>query len=104
MLYYNISRMNIKAVIKAHHLTINKVAEALGVNRISFSNTINNNPTYSTLKKIADVVGCDVMDFFKDEATHQPPERKDFLAVVRNNGECRIFESAAALKAYAATL
>lgn len=85
-------------------MTINEVAEKMGINRVTLSQTISNNPTYSTLKKIADVVGCDVMDFFKDEATHQPPERKDFLAVVRNNGECRIFESAAALKAYAATL
>lgn len=96
--------MDVKSVVKAHGILMKDLADRLGVNRVGLAHSINNNPTYSTLKKIADVVGCDVMDFFKDEATHQPPERDDFIAVVRNNGECRAFDSAAALKAYAATL
>ena len=95
--------MDIKTLIKEHGLTINQVAEKLGINRVSLTNTINNNPTYTTLRKIADVVGCDVMDFFRDEATHQP-EREDFIAIVRVDGETRTFESRSALKDYTATL
>lgn len=80
--------MDIKGVIKSHSHTINSVAVALGMNRVSLSVAINNNPTYGTLKRIADVVGCDVMDFFKDEATHQQQAHcGDFLALVRDGGE-----------------
>lgn len=95
--------MNIKATIKAHHMTINEVAVKMGINRVSLSQTISNNPTYSTLSKIADVLGCDVMDFFKDEATHQPVG-DDFIALVRAGGQTVTFESKDALKAFVSTL
>jgi len=68
--------MNIKGVIKEKGETINSVAEKLGINRISLTRSISNNPTYERLKDIANVLDCDVADFFKDEATHVTQEKK----------------------------
>jgi len=59
--------MEISKIIKLHGHTVKDVAEALGVNRVTLSQTITNNPTVSTLRRIADVIGCDVADFFADE-------------------------------------
>lgn len=69
-----IERMNISKHIKAHGFTIQNVADALGLSRISVAQSIraNGNPQVGTLRRIAGVIGCDVADFFSDEATHSP--------------------------------
>ena len=59
--------MDIKSVIKEHGFTSVQVAEKLGINKSSFSQNINGNPTIGTLRSIANVIGCKVGDFFKDE-------------------------------------
>lgn len=59
--------MDIKSVIKGKGYTLNSVADMMGVNRVSFSQTISNNPTIKTLRRIADIIGCDIADFFEDE-------------------------------------
>lgn len=63
--------MDIKAIIKAKGFTIQEVADKIGVNRVTLTLTLQGNPTYKKMKEIADAIGCDVMDFFKDEAAHQ---------------------------------
>lgn len=69
--YYN-NIMNIansiKRVAKEHGMTITQVAESLGVLQPQLSRTINN-PRISLedLNKLADVIGCQVGDFFSDE-------------------------------------
>lgn len=71
--------MKIKEVIKAHGLTLEQVASKMpnsktgetGISKQSMSLMINGNPTSETLRQIASIIGCDIMDFFKDEATHQ---------------------------------
>ena len=64
--------MDIKGMIKAKGFTIQEVADKIGVNRVTLTITLQGNPTYKKMKEIADAIGCDVMDFFKDEAEHQP--------------------------------
>lgn len=59
--------MNIKRVIKEKGFTINQVADLMGKNRVTLSQTISRNPTIETLQKIADTIGCRVGDFFRDE-------------------------------------
>lgn len=56
--------MRIKEVIQEKGLTINKVAELMGVNRVSLSNTINGNPTVETLQKIATALDVPVSELF----------------------------------------
>lgn len=69
--------MDIKGIIKAKGFTIQEVAEKIGVNRVTLTLTLQGNPTYKKMKEIADAIGCDVMDFFKDEAEHQENIKKD---------------------------
>ena len=63
--------MDIKGIIKAKGFTIQEVADKIGVNRVTLTLTLQGNPTYKKMKEIADAIGCDVMEFFKDEAEHQ---------------------------------
>lgn len=69
--------MDIKGMIKAKGFTIQEVAEKIGVNRVTLTLTLQGNPTYKKMKEIADAIGCDVMDFFKDEAEHQPDVKEE---------------------------
>lgn len=67
----NIS-LNIKRVIASKGKTSVQVADALGVNKGTFSRVINKNPTVDTLERIAIVLGCKVGDFFADDVSETP--------------------------------
>lgn len=69
--------MDIKSIIKQKGYTIQDVAKKIGVNRVTLTLTLQGNPTYNKMKQIADAIDCDVMDFFRDEATHQPEPRAE---------------------------
>lgn len=55
---------NIKRVIKMHGWTSVRVAEARGVTKVTFAQTIARNPTVNTLQEIADIIGADISEFF----------------------------------------
>lgn len=81
--------MDIKGVIKEKGFTLDRVASELkerGImpraSKSSLSQSINGNPNLSTLQAIAEVIGCKVVDFFKDEYNH-------FSAIVKYNGELK---------------
>ena len=59
--------MRIKETIKEKGYTIEQVAKKMGITRVTLSQNISGNPSYSTMKRIADVIGCNVGDFFSDE-------------------------------------
>lgn len=56
----------IKETLKKIGLTQNELAERLGINRVSLSRLLSdkNDMRMSTIKKIADAIGCDVTEFF----------------------------------------
>ena len=64
----------IKDALKKRGLTQNELADRLGINRVSLSRLLSdkNDMRISTIKKIADSIGCDVTEFFKpaDNAEH----------------------------------
>lgn len=60
---------NIKHKIKEHGLTIQEVADKLGISRVALSNQINGKPTLSTLENISKAIGCEPADFFEKEIT-----------------------------------
>ena len=66
--------MHIKEVLKQRGLKQNDIAGRLGINRVSLSRLLSdkNDMRLSTIKKIADAIGCDVTEFFSpaDTAGH----------------------------------
>ena len=58
--------MHIKDILKQRGLTQNELADRLGINRVSLSRLLSdkNDMRMSTIKKIADAIGCDVTEFF----------------------------------------
>ena len=63
--------LQIKETLKQRGLTQNELAERLGINRVSLSRLLSdkNDMRISTIKKIADAIGCDVSEFFTPEET-----------------------------------
>ena len=60
--------MDIQSIIKEKGFTQNEVAEKLGITKSSLSQTVHNdNTSVKMMKRIADVIGCKVGDFFRDE-------------------------------------
>ena len=61
--------LQIKEALKKRGLKQNDLAERLGINRVSLSRLLSdkNDMRISTIKKIADAIGCDVAEFFTPE-------------------------------------
>lgn len=58
--------LHIKETLKKRGLKQNDLADRLGINRVSLSRLLSdkNDMRVSTIKKIADAIGCDVAEFF----------------------------------------
>ena len=63
--------MHIKETLKQRGLKQNDLADRLGINRVSLSRLLSdkNDMRISTIKKIADAIGCDVAEFFTPAET-----------------------------------
>lgn len=61
--------LHIKETLKQRGLKQNELADRLGINRVSLSRLLSdkNDMRVSTIKKIADAIGCDVAEFFTPE-------------------------------------
>jgi len=58
--------LRIKEVCKENGVTLQHIAEIIGVNRVSLSNSINGNPTIQTLEKIATALGVPVSELIDE--------------------------------------
>lgn len=76
--------MDIKRTIKNKGYTISLVAEKMGINRVTLTNMVSGNPTYNTMVRVAEAIGCSVVDFFADE--REDEKKTDFAAFIRYNG------------------
>lgn len=56
--------LNIKAAIAARGLTATQVAKRMGVGLPTLSAMMNENPTVSSLERIAEALHCDVAELF----------------------------------------
>lgn len=63
----------IKNILKEKKMTLQDLAEKLGINRVTLSNSISGNPTVGTLQKIADILEVDILDLFEDHRQKQNP-------------------------------
>ncbi len=97
--------MEIKKVIKAHGLTMVEVARRMGVNKGTLSNTIRNeNMLVSTLRNIAQAVGCSISEFFADEETERntagSQNKRKFTALIDMGGQLYSADSLSQLEAF----
>ena len=65
-------KLKVKEVIKTKGLTMQQVADTLGVTRDTLTRNINGNPTLETLEKIAKVLNVCVSDLLDEESTVDP--------------------------------
>lgn len=71
--------MNIKDVIKKRGFTLEQVAAQMpnsrtngtGISKQTMTQVVNGNPQISTLRNIANIIGCSVGEFFIDEIKQQ---------------------------------
>ena len=61
--------LNIKKTIKDRGLTINEVAERMGITRVGLSKHISGNPSVDVLERIANAIGCDISELFEPIGT-----------------------------------
>lgn len=86
--------LHIKEVLHAHGINQIELANRLQINRVSVSRLLSdkNDLRISTLQKIAEAIGCDVADFFREE------NRSDFVALIRREGKVFSASTLAELK------
>ncbi len=68
--------LRVKEVIKAKGLTMQQVADELGITRDTLTRNINGNPTIETLEKIAKTLGVSVSDLLNEE---KPEENQNTI-------------------------
>lgn len=71
--------LRIKEICKAKGMTLEALAERLGIRRTSLAQAMSrNNFSLDKLGEIADVLGVDIPDLF---------QKSDFLAIIRMDGK-----------------
>jgi len=80
--------LKIKDVAKSKGMTMAQIAEKLGINPITLSQSLNGNPTLSRLTEVANVLGVDVSELFV-----QPRGKQDIHGCIFVDGDPVIVSS-----------
>ncbi len=80
--------LKIKEVAKSKGMTMAQIAEKLGINPITLSQSINGNPTLSRLTEVANILGVDVSELFV-----QPQGERDIHGCIYVDGEPHLVRS-----------
>ena len=56
--------LRIKEICKEKQITMKEIAEKIGINHITLSQSLNGNPTLSRLQEVADIIGVSVPELF----------------------------------------
>lgn len=64
-LFYVMSTLKAKEVIKDKGMTIEEVASRMGITKGSLSAALSGNPTVIYLTRVADAIDCDIRDLFR---------------------------------------
>ena len=74
--------LKIREIAKSKGMTMAEIAEKLGINPITLSQSLNGNPTLSRLTEVADVLGVDVSELFV-----QPRGKQDIHGCIFVDGD-----------------
>lgn len=73
--------LRIKEIARAKGITMNEIAEKMGINPVNLSSSLNGNPTLNRLQEVADILGVDVSDLFSKE------KQTDIYGFLEYNGK-----------------
>lgn len=92
--YTIMAQLRIKEICKEKGLTLNALAEKIGISQPSISGiaTGKQKPSFDTLDKLAEALGVEVSELFAPKS--------DFVAMVSSGGETKRFDSAEDLAEY----
>ena len=62
--------LRIKELCKEKHITMAEIAEKIGINPITLSQSLNGNPTLNRLTEVANALGVDVSELFEHPVKH----------------------------------
>ena len=74
--------LKIRELAKSKGMTMAEIAEKLGINPITLSQSLNGNPTLSRLTEVASVLGVDVSELFV-----QPRGKQDIHGCIFVDGD-----------------
>lgn len=82
--------LRIKQILKEKGLTMNDLAQKLGINRVSLSVSVGKdaNPQMDTLKKIADALGVELFELF--ERKEKSESEVSGYIEIKNKPICKI--------------
>jgi len=72
--------MDIKSIAKEKGMTLEQVAERMGITKGGLSKAINGNPTIKTLRQVAGVLGVPVAALLMDEGVPDNSQRNATLS------------------------
>lgn len=59
--------LRIKEIARAKGITMNEIAEQMGINPVNLSSSLNGNPTLNRLQEVANILGVEISDLFTKE-------------------------------------
>lgn len=65
--HLKLEKMRIREVIKEKGMTTQEVADQMQISLSALNQSISGNPSIKVLRRIAEVVGCQLGEFFTDE-------------------------------------
>lgn len=60
--------LRIKELCKEKNTTLAEIADKIGINKVTLSQSLNGNPTLSRLQEVADILDVSVADLFEQPA------------------------------------
>lgn len=79
--------LQIKEIIKSRGMTVQDIAERMGISRVGLSQHINGNPSVEVLDRIAKAIGCDISELFEQ------PQKDEITGFMKVKGELKEIKS-----------
>lgn len=86
--------LRIKEILKQQNKTMQDLADMIGINRVNLSNSLNGNPTLDRLKQVADCLGVDIKDLFKE----RKQDDVQIFGLIKVNDNIQIIDSFTSLE------
>ena len=85
--------LRVKEICKEKGITMKELAEKIGINPITLTQSLNGNPTMSRLTEVAMILDVDVADLFRE-----PKPKNDVHGCIFINGDAHLIKNLDDLK------